>query len=133
MHQWTKDLAVGIEEIDKQHQALFDHANRLFAAAKQGREITEIENVFAFLEEYATKHFNLEEAYMDRYMYSDAEVHKAKHGDFLMEFRKIKSEYRRSNAPSYIMLIIEGWLYKWMSDHFSGEDKLLGEFLKKRI
>jgi len=131
--KWTEDLTVGIDEIDNQHKELFRAANKLFDAAKSGKDLKEIEGVFAFLEGYVLDHFGLEEEYMDKFHYSDSALHKAKHKDFLVEFLKLKSELKRTDAPNYLSLVIEGWLYKWLNNHFGNEDRALGKFLKHRI
>lgn len=132
MDKWTEALSVGVEEIDNQHKDLFDMVNNLFIAAKQGRDVHEIHKVVKFLEDYVLNHFKLEEDYMEKYNYNEIKSHKAKHREFLGEFLKFKADLKsKEDAITWVVYSVEGWLYKWLNDHFSDDDKRFGAFLKK--
>ncbi len=133
MKQWSDEFCMGIEEIDQDHRNMFEMVDRLYAATEQGKETEEIRSVLTFLEVYVREHFRREEEYMDRYAYPLAELHKEKHHGFVQEFLRVRDEFDRDSEAGYLSLLVEGWLYSWMDDHFSRDDRELGRFLKARI
>lgn len=133
MKQWSDEFCMGIKDIDSDHKEMFDMINRLYLATKQGKGSEEVGNVLAFLEGYVQDHFSREEEYMDRYHYPGTDAHKSKHRDFISEFLRVRDEFNRDDTASYLSLLIEGWLYSWLDDHFIHDDKALGKFLKAQI
>jgi hemerythrin-like metal-binding protein len=66
---WSPAFAIGVPEIDAQHEALFERA-ALFAAAVQARRPPDrLEELFDFLAAYALEHFDLEERTMAKLGY----------------------------------------------------------------
>ena len=62
---WNADLAVGVPDIDAQHQELFRRADALLAAMKERQPADrEVERLFLFLDEYCSRHFASEERLM---------------------------------------------------------------------
>lgn len=133
MKEWSDVFRIGIEDIDADHREMFEMMHRLYAAARKGKGGEEIGNVLSFLEGYIEEHFRREEEYMEQYHYPDRDLHKTKHKNFIKEFQKVKDEFLRNETADYLSLMIEGWLYNWLDDHFSHDDQALGKFLKSQI
>jgi hemerythrin len=60
---WTDSLAVGIPEIDQQHQELFLRLERLLRGIVGG-EREEVGRLLEFLGDYVVRHFGAEERWM---------------------------------------------------------------------
>ena len=65
--QWTEKYATGVDEIDDQHKEIFNQLNRLHDAITSGLGKEVIEDILAFSQDYAAKHFAFEEACMEKY------------------------------------------------------------------
>ncbi|WP_242990313.1 bacteriohemerythrin [Acetobacterium bakii] len=55
---WTPDLSVGVEKIDLQHKMLFEKADQLFSAGKNGKSKDFIAQMLDFLGDYTKQHFS---------------------------------------------------------------------------
>ena len=87
---WTEDLETGILEIDKQHQELFKHIDRLLEACKHGAGRDKVQEVVKFLEGYVVFHFGSEEKLMDQYNYPQTKEHKQAHAWFVDQWQGFK-------------------------------------------
>lgn len=133
MEQWSEDLAVGIDKIDKQHKDLFNSIHKLMIAISEGTDESEIGATIKHLKEYIYSHFTAEEEYMKRHQYPHIENHKAEHRKFTEEFSGIKSQFEMDGATKYLSLQMEGWLFGWLKEHVAGADRELGIFLKNKL
>jgi hemerythrin len=129
--QWTNALAVGLPEIDGQHQELFRRAGQLLDALEAGQR-TEVVELVEFLHSYAVTHFGLEETWMRETLYPGYVRHKAEHDRFVADLamlaRDLDTKGRRSVAP----FLLGRWLAQWLKEHVSGTDRELGRYLAKR-
>ena len=131
--QWTQDLSVGVDEIDKQHKELFNRINNLFDAIRHGKGREDVGTLINFLEDYTVMHFALEERYMANYDYPDSMFHKSKHSKFIQEFSVIKNTFESNGATVDLVIRINIFLTEWWMNHIRTSDKLLGVYLKKRL
>jgi hemerythrin len=129
--QWTQALAVGVDEIDAQHQELFRRAGRLLEGLHRG-EPEEIGSLIDFLHEYAVSHFGAEEAFMRKERFPGYVRHKAEHDRFIADLLALGSEHDRQGAGAFMSLKVNHWLVQWLKEHVSGTDAELGRFLQRR-
>ncbi|BDG05340.1 bacteriohemerythrin [Anaeromyxobacter oryzae] len=129
--QWTPALAVGIDEIDAQHQELFRRAARLLEALKQGRP-EELREVIEFLHAYAVEHFGLEEAWMRDVQYPGYVRHKAEHDRFITDLLALAERQQQRLPSAFTALEVNAWLGEWLRRHVSGTDRELGRYLARR-
>jgi hemerythrin-like metal-binding protein len=61
MIRWNPSLAIGVPEIDDQHQASFEYVTRVEDAVHAGHFNYRVEEIFNFLSAHAEKHFEAEE------------------------------------------------------------------------
>lgn len=131
--QWTEDLSVGIDSIDRQHKELFARLDRLIDAVKQGRCRLIVESTIGFLEGYAAAHFADEERYMERTSYPASPRHKAQHAAFLEQLSRLKEALAEEGHGSYPLSVSTIQMASdWILEHISLLDKELGAFLKER-
>ncbi len=62
--KWKNEFKIGIPAIDSQHKRLFDLVFELNEALQAGLQTTHIEKLLTALDHYKTRHFQLEEKYI---------------------------------------------------------------------
>jgi hemerythrin len=129
--QWTPALAVGIPEIDAQHQELFRRAERLIAALRSG-DRGEVLPLLAYLDEYVVQHFAAEERLMREVGDPGLEAHAAAHRGFRADFAELVKDFRRSGPTALLALTIHNWLSDWLRMHICGVDQELGRLVVAR-
>lgn len=129
--EWTSGLAVGVDEIDEQHQELFRRAERLVLALRAG-DRAEVEPLFHYLTDYVVSHFDCEERWMARAEYPGLEAHRDAHRRFKEEFAELTRDYHRRGPTPLVALTVSNWLAEWLRTHIAGADVALASWLKDR-
>lgn len=131
--EWTKDLAVGIEIIDIQHQELFKRINSLVIAVREHRCKSEIDGTIAFLESYANFHFGEEERRMQESGYVGLAEHKRHHAAYMKNIAELKEQAAlpRVSGMSYELSVTANQIIvDWIVDHIMKIDRKFGEFVR---
>lgn len=131
MFQFTKDCMIGIEQIDKEHQHLFDLINEGIEIMQNeyvGEHYSEIKEILAELESYAEEHFSHEEAYMEKIRDPELILQRTQH----MFFREKIREWSFCNideeeSQRELMEELLQFLAKWLYHHILGSDILIGK------
>ena len=126
--EWTEDLAVGVEEIDAQHRALYGTVAALHAAMRANR-LERVARVLEFLERYAVEHFDTEERHMAVAGYPGLEAHRAAHRDFAAEFLRHREAIGAAPRASAV-LELSDWLGRWLREHVRRVDAEMGRHLR---
>ena len=129
--QWTPALAVGVADIDGQHQELFRRAERLIAALRGG-DRGEVVPLLTFLEGYAVFHFEAEERLMRERGYPRLAEHAAAHKAFREAFAERVLELHRGGPTALLALTVHNWLSDWLREHIAGMDQQLGSWIADR-
>lgn len=129
--QWDEaKMSVNVEEIDKQHRALFGLIDNLAAAVKSGRSTRIFDNLMTDLLRYAELHFAAEEDYFEQNNYPAAVEHKKKHKDFIGRIQKIIRDLH-SDKPDSIKNVPD-LLRNWLADHIMTADKQYSDFFNQK-
>lgn len=128
---WNPVLAIGVQQIDKQHEMLFQKAEQLFEAGRSGKTSEYIGELLNFLGDYTITHFRDEEAYMASIGYPDLSKQQQQHKDFIAKFVKLKQDYETSKGNILVILGANQLVIDWLTQHISVEDKKIGEFAKR--
>lgn len=131
MIAWTPALAVGVDEIDAQHQELFRRAER-FVASLNGSSRQEVGILLSYLRLYAVTHFGAEEAWMREVKYPGYASHKTEHDEFVEELLALSEEHEKRRGPGLQPMRIGSWLARWLEHHVSGIDTQFAKFLLAR-
>jgi hemerythrin len=130
--RWTPALAIGVPEIDQQHQELFLRIEKLVLGVSRGRA-GEVEQLLEFLSEYATRHFGAEERWMIRSAYPVYSLHKQEHERFIRDYEHMTQEYR-TKGPNVLMgMRMNNWISEWLREHISRADREFGQYLASKI
>jgi hemerythrin len=118
---WKDVYSVGIDEIDQQHQQLFDIANRFHFEYENRPKRDVLAGIFGELVVYTKKHFADEERMMRENNYPDFDAHKSNHdklvklvGWYMDQFEEGKDGIEE-NAMNFIKT--------WLNGHILGMDR----------
>ena len=126
--QWSPSLAVGVAEIDAQHQELFRRAERLITALRGG-DRAEVSSLVRYLSEYVTEHFSAEERYMREIGYPGLDEQREAHQFFRDDLAAMLADFERKGATPLVALSLHNWLSDWLRRHVGGLDAELGRFV----
>lgn len=125
--EWTQDLAVGIREIDLQHQELIGIINELEHAQQEPAQTRALEEVLPRLGSYVLFHFGTEEALLGQLPGHPphAEKHLREHQLFAREVAALRE---RQPSPAELAAFVD-YLKRWIVKHIMKTDRELATFL----
>jgi len=124
---WTKDMSVGIDKIDVQHQWLVDATNTLHEELQLAVPCRQtVGRVLDGLVDYTMNHFILEEELLFRLGYPETESHKAEHDAFLIKAMRLLLAFE---AGASVDLEVLEFLKQWLMHHILCVDKAYVPFL----
>lgn len=129
--KWNENLAVGVSEIDNQHQELFERMNQLLEACNQGKGKEAVGDMINFLEDYVVEHFAAEEKLQKASNYPEYAAHKAMHNECLNNVAKLKQQLELNGPTLPFVIAVNKTVVDWLTTHISKVDKGLGLYLHK--
>lgn len=131
--EWNDRYAIGIEEIDNQHKALFRAVNRVVTIVESGdlsRNQRACAEALIYLKNYTFTHFQTEEAYQQSINYPRFEEHKQIHYVFrtlILEFEKkfAGGPLSREAVMGFIQILTD-----WLVHHIMYQDQLIARSLE---
>ena len=133
--EWTAEMSVGNDAIDRQHRDLFGLiAVVVELAAKPelaSADEATIDRAFKVLRDYVQFHFRDEEGLMAEVGYPDLILHTEEHCVFT-EWLRVLEDTRRSpgTSSSDMLRHMSSYLASWLTDHILGSDKRYAPYLK---
>lgn len=127
---WTKELSLGLPEIDKQHKRLVALVNELHAAMKLKKGSVTSGKVLDELVRYTETHFAFEEELFDKYEYPDRAAHKKQHADLVRQVNDFKNEFKSGRAG--LSMDLMHFLTDWLKGHIMKTDKAYAPFLRDK-
>ena len=126
----SKDMEVGVLEIDTQHKELVDRLNALMSMGHDAASKEETQKTIDLLEEYIVKHFADEEELQRKNKYPEYESHKKMHELYIGEFQKLKKEFADNGHSLKFTMDLNNSLINWIVKHIKSADVELGKFLR---
>ncbi len=131
MFEFTKDLMIGIPEIDKDHEHLFELLNEGMDLAHNqylGDRYTAIKALLAELDNYAEQHFTREEKYMEEIRDPELILQRNQHMVFREQIRKwIFTNIVDFDHQHQMLEEIIQYLARWLYRHIISSDALIGK------
>jgi hemerythrin len=128
---WTPALALGIDEIDAQHQELFHRGAQLLEGMMAG-DTTRVGPLFEYLGGYVVDHFAAEERLMQESGFPGYNVHKAAHERFIRDYQALRDLHAQSGANAAVTIKARTWLAEWLKSHIGIVDQALARHLLKK-
>lgn len=129
--QWSEDLSVGYPLIDDQHRSLFDQFERFLVACEERRCSAHLQELFAFLDLYVSRHFREEEELMERHDYPETARHKGEHRYFIEQLAGLKREMEASGPTIQVIIRTNKALIYWLTEHIREVDTGLATHLQQ--
>lgn len=119
----NKNLILGHDKIDGDHQKLFDLIDQLAMAMKAGKGKEACTPVLRELLSYTKTHFSMEEALMGRHGTPNAAAHKSEHDKFVGRIEDFRNKFEAGS--SVVTIEILTFLRDWLSTHIQRTDKAM--------
>ncbi len=135
MFKWKPEYAVGIAEIDRQHQELFRMAEEIYDLVVDvdgDVQMNQVQDLLAALKQYADEHFDLEESLMVRYEYPDLEDHRLKHQEFRTQLAELSVMHESQSAKQMVTELIK-FVTQWIFKHVCTEDIIYAPYLRAKL
>jgi len=128
--EWCDDLTLGIDEIDRQHRAIFDHFNQLSLACHGGHGDAVVLNLLDFLEGHIHTHFETEERLMVQYGYPKRDTQIREHRQFAQDVGELRRK-AESDGPSRMLAAqVAGNMVRWVVHHIRNHDTELVRYIR---
>lgn len=129
MIKWKDEYRIGIDNIDSQHQRLFEIAEEAYELLKNEFFYDKYDRIIQILEQlrdYALYHFKSEEEYMLSINYKGYASQKEAHDSFTEKLNSINLDDIDEDQNQYILQVLD-FIVDWISNHILGSDKLIGK------
>ncbi len=126
MFQWTPDYAVGVPQIDQEHQRLFQMAEEMHQAMLEGKGEAILEDLLSRLVKYTIHHFAHEERLMERIGYPDYRQHQIEHAELCSKVRRMQDRSDLETIPPGEILRFLG---DWLKYHTTTSDRRIGAYM----
>lgn len=123
--EFTEEYLIGVELIDKEHEALFQivgRANRLVKSFDKSSGYDEIIQILDELKAYTREHFSDEEEYMESIHYEGLDAQKRAHEAFIDKLENLDLKAAENNPEDYLQKLLE-FLLGWLINHILYADK----------
>jgi hemerythrin len=127
--EWKEGFAIGVNEIDNQHQVLFARLDLLWQAMKEGKEAKEVAELLQFLSDYARDHFRVEEAMQERFEYPHLALQREEHRYFLKRLAGLRERLDAEGPTPEVAKLASQFAYQWLVSHICRVDRVLGDFV----
>lgn len=125
------DYATHNQQIDEQHQELFEIVNALHSAVVQQQDVEAIQVILDRLALHTIEHFQTEEKLMLMMDYPDYQRHKQSHDNLLGKMRGLLQKF--GDRRIEMTTDITQFLTEWLAHHIKGEDQKMIEFFQNSI
>jgi hemerythrin len=130
MQRWSPQMAVGVEEIDAQHQEIFRRAAEADEALSGGRSAAETDELVGFLVSYCETHFAHEQRLMSRVQYPGLAQHLPQHAWFVKEVRAARKALAEGAPDEEVAERLNELLLSWLVKHIGTFDRALADWLR---
>jgi hemerythrin len=127
---WTQQMSVGMAQIDKEHQGLFDIINQLHTAMLGGRGNEALRPVLAHLVEYTKFHFGHEVELLRMHGYPGLADHLKLHEMFRAKVGELDAQVKAGTLALSVSVL--DFLRDWLVNHIVGTDMQYKDFMSTK-
>jgi hemerythrin len=127
MYEMKEEYKIGVQQIDEQHERLFNLANEAYLLLKDQLSIDKYDkiiNIIEELKEYTIFHFKSEEEYMESIDYKRIFSQMVEHHKFIEKLESIDLRHLDEDQDKGLANILE-FLNNWLIEHILKDDKLI--------
>lgn len=126
---WSSQYLLGLDEVDRQHQQLFEMVNRLHAAVVNGADRSIAGGILDELIDYAVEHFSTEERLFLQQGYPEYQEHKQEHDQLTRQVLDIQAGFRSGRITASFDLL--DFLSEWLKKHTTDSDLKYAQFARQ--
>jgi hemerythrin len=128
--KWREAYRVNIQEMDEDHEKIFQLANKLSEAIDRAENVQLLEDILESFVHHTHEHFDKEERLMAMHGFPGLSVQRDQH----KKFRVAILEYRKNVKSGKTMLDtgFSQYLKDWFINHFLTEDRKYGVYLNRQ-
>ncbi len=129
MYTFKDEFRTGIAQIDEEHEKLFEITDKAYETLMDEfipDKYDYIVDILKELTEYATIHFEHEEAYMASIRYKKLLSHKVEHQEFAEKIATYDLSEVDENQKGVILELLD-FLNDWLIHHIIENDKPIGQ------
>lgn len=131
LKQWSDDFLIGIEKIDTQHKSFFQASQRLYDSILNCEGEKSVEESVQFLRDYANKHFQTEEAFMQQHDFPGLVEHRGLHVRFFEGLDQLVDDLKVFGPTQHVAEQALEIAQDWLIDHIADEDTLYAKYVKE--
>ena len=128
MYEFKEEYVTGIKQIDEEHKRLFEIADETYNLSRKEFLVDKYDQVIQILKElkeYASMHFEHEEAYMESIGYKKMFTQKVQHNAFCEKLNSWNLYDIDENSEEIVDEILN-FLTNWLVSHILEHDKQIG-------
>ena len=129
MYNMKEEYKIGLDHIDKQHEKLFELADKAYMLLKDEFAVDKYDKIVEIineLKEYTIFHFKSEEEYMESINYKGLFSQKLQHEKFINVLQELDFKQIDENQDESLIKMLD-FLNDWLSDHILISDKFIGK------
>ena len=127
--QWTRNMDLGINDIDSQHRLLVDYINDLHSAMTNNSSAQEMLDILRKLRDYTSTHFRDEEKHFVHTDYPSTKEHLQIHREFEAKVNEVEQGIKQGTITLSMDLL--SFLKDWLVQHIMGMDAQYAPYVKK--
>jgi hemerythrin len=127
MYEMKEEYKIGVELIDKQHEKLFELADKAYMLLKDEFALDKYDKIVHIIEDlkdYTVFHFKSEEEYMESINYKRIFTQKIEHNEFVKKLEGIDLRNIDENQDESLVKMLN-FLNDWLTEHILKNDKLI--------
>ena len=113
---WKDEYALGIQEIDDQHETLLKFITEFEKAVEGRAHWNTVQPLIARARESVKFHFAVEESLMRIVDYPRFAAHRAEHQDVLEQFAILEQRVLRQEMNAELLPLVHAWLFRHTID-----------------
>jgi len=127
--RWHPDYAIGVEDVDREHQRLFSLIEAVWSAASMDSGQNDVEELIGQLVSYTSYHFDREEELMRNIGYPFLAEHQREHEALRQRVYEIRSRSKAGDAPAATDLA--NLMAAWLKCHTTTTDRRIGSYMRR--
>jgi len=128
---WRNEYCTKNQQIDHEHQELFQIVNRLHDAMLRREDQSVLKGILETLAIHTIEHFQTEEAMMQSHHYPGYGRHKQAHDGLKVKVALLLQKFDHSETA--ITVGLTSFLTEWLVHHIKGEDQKMIQFFRTPV
>ena len=121
---WKSEYAIGIHELDKQHETLLAFITDFEKVVEGRAHLNTLAPLIARTREFVKYHFTVEESLMQLVDYPQFVAHRAEHQNVLTQFEMLEQRVLHEETKGEVLPLVHTWLFR----HSIDSDRPLAEY-----